>query len=54
VSSPSVSGGKEDFLKFEGAGTSGLSSKIKSIEDQIMDQTEAMEKSAKIEKFSRK
>ncbi len=53
INSPAATGGKEDFLKFDGAGTSGLSSKIKNIEDQMTDQAEATEKANKLQAFAK-
>lgn len=49
ISAPSTGGG--DLLKL-GSGNSGLSDKIKNIEDQMSDQTEAMEKANKMKNFS--
>ena len=50
VSAPSTGG--SDLLKL-GSGNSGLSDKIKNIEDQMSDQTEAMEKANKMQAFAK-
>ncbi|MDP4840163.1 MAG: conjugal transfer protein TraG N-terminal domain-containing protein [Alphaproteobacteria bacterium] len=48
-----TSRGGDDLLKLGGGETSGLSSKIKNIEDQMTDQTEAMEKANKMQAFAK-
>ena len=53
VTAPSMSGGGEGLLKLGGGGTSGLSNKIKNIEDQMSDQTEAMERANKMQAFAK-
>ena len=50
--SPAISGGNNDLLNLEGGGASGLSHKIQNIENQMADQTEAMEKASKMQKFA--